>query len=512
MSIQINKLNVTLAQLNCDGQQLNFIRQHVTTKDPKARFNPYADDVCPISAFGNFAVPLTIEMARLIRRLYPGEPVEIDPELLPICLPTLKDCAISEPLNNKFKLRPYQVRASEEFLKYGRGLIVIPTRGGKSMILYTVFNAVFGNPNKNFKTALLVVPNTQLVTQMYDDFIAHGMMSNAYAIKFSSKDPTLKLDKDKKIIIISNRQWLQEHLDELPGKIDMLFVDEVQGCGGGCDMFISRLVRMCRTNHKLGCTATLGNNEKDIWNVKKLFGPVTYEIPFKEVEEGGYISSLDIKPIKIIFKQKPILRSSDVENIEDIEIMRDEFGNAITARTTDEEKEKENPYIIECNFLAECNEFNDVIRKLIESVNFGNRVVMFDRITHGKRLFDMINYDKKYYIDGQTPINKRDAIKAEMSENKRIILCANAACLGVGITIKSVSDIFMINIRSASVSTLQQIGRGLMREENKEATRIWDIYTPSLIYSKKHHKERLLLYRDYYKIDIRNLIVRSIRI
>lgn len=56
---------------------------------------------------------------------------------------------------------------------YGRGLIEIPTAGGKSFILANFIWNLLKNVDRTFKT-LILVPNKQLVEQFYKDLLDYG--------------------------------------------------------------------------------------------------------------------------------------------------------------------------------------------------------------------------------------------------------------------------------------------------------------------------------------------------
>ena len=74
-----------------------------------------------------------------------------------------------------FEYRWYQEEAIKKFLfdGYGRGLIEVPTAGGKSFIIANFIWNVLKNISRSAKT-LILVPNTQLVAQFYSDLIDYG--------------------------------------------------------------------------------------------------------------------------------------------------------------------------------------------------------------------------------------------------------------------------------------------------------------------------------------------------
>ena len=503
MSIKFIKLNKSRTQIECDRHQLDAIRSRFTSIDPNARFQTHGSGlICPVSAFGSFETPLMLEIVKGAKALYPEEQFEIAQELVEIFKPGLYDCKLVEPLKSTITLYDYQKEAAITMLKYGRGVLEVPTRGGKSFILSAVVRSIFVQ-RKDIRTALLMVPNTQLVNQMFDDFTKCGIPDGVEYVKFSSSHKELSKESKNQRLIISNAQWVRKHLEELPKKIDVIFIDEVQSCTVGS--WITKFIKMFETRLKFGCTGTLPDNVKDQWNIKKLFGPVVYSVPATELIQGGYIAHPNIVPICINYKRKPNLVKMFGKPIE-----FDELGNTIHS-------EYENMYDLECQFLNLSKPFNEIAAKLIEKMNSGNRLILFDRIAHGRNLFEQINAPgEKFYVDGEVKQKDRAQIIEAMAQNNKAILVANTACMGVGITIGSLSDIFMISIRSASTSVLQSIGRGLKLEEGKGSLRVFDIHA-NLKYSTKHFNQRCDLYKERYdlnigKNDIKKLEVTSLEL
>lgn len=74
-----------------------------------------------------------------------------------------------------FEFRDYQEEAVKRLLfsGYGRGVIEVPTAGGKSFIIANFIWNVLKNIDRNAKT-LILVPSTQLVAQFYSDLIDYG--------------------------------------------------------------------------------------------------------------------------------------------------------------------------------------------------------------------------------------------------------------------------------------------------------------------------------------------------
>ena len=143
------------------------------------------------------------------------------------------------------------------FTGYGRGLIEIPTAGGKSFIISNFIWNIWKNIKRDAKT-LILVPNTQLVSQFYEDLVDYGLDKKDLA-KFSgslSKKEKNENDIQTAKIVIANRQYVFKNKSLLP-KFDVLVVDEVHtAIAESTKEFIESL----DTKVKIGCSGTLPRN------------------------------------------------------------------------------------------------------------------------------------------------------------------------------------------------------------------------------------------------------------
>ena len=125
-----------------------------------------------------------------------------------------------------YKYRSYQENAIKYLLYkgYGKGLIEIPTAGGKSFILANFIWNVLKTVDRTYRT-LILVPNKQLVEQFYKDLIDYGYSKYELTKFTAGLKKHEAFNKDAKIII-ANRQYLFKNTNLLP-KIDILICDEV---------------------------------------------------------------------------------------------------------------------------------------------------------------------------------------------------------------------------------------------------------------------------------------------
>ena len=137
---------------------------------------------------------------------------------------------------------------------YGRGLIEVPTGAGKSFIIANFIWSILKNIDRHAKS-LILVPNTQLVTQFYSDLIDYGYDKRDLAMFSGSLTKKEKSENDINTakIVIANRQFIFKNRSLLP-KFDVLVADEAHTCiAESTREFIDNL----DAKVKVGCSGTL---------------------------------------------------------------------------------------------------------------------------------------------------------------------------------------------------------------------------------------------------------------
>lgn len=370
----------------------------------------------------------------------------------------------------------------------GRGVIVSPTRSGKSLILAGLCHNMLLNRNKNdIHNILIIVPNIQLVSQMYSDFCEYGLDTKWNIIKFSAeqdkknkkKNKEFKFDDDNNIII-SNSQWLMLHGDDVP-YIDCIIQDECHGVKRSSEL--SKLVKSVKIPFKFGCTGTLPKEQIDKWNISGIFGPVVDEIEIKELQEKSVLADVSINPIKFVHSLKQNFKQvNEDELVDPFELAQSEYKN-------------------ESMFLAQNQQTNKIItniaKQLIIKHPTWNALILFDYTLSGESLFELLDWKDKHYIDGTVSLDVRTDIVDQMNNpNGGHITVANCKCFGTGITVKNIQCIILVTNQSAVTKVIQAIGRGL-RIEDKPTLYVFDIFH-NYKYSEKHFKERTELYKKFY--------------
>ncbi len=120
--------------------------------------------------------------------------------------------------DSKFNPYNYQKEAISNAIRERRGILLSPTGSGKSLIIYTLIRYLLYLE----KDILLVVPTTNLVEQMYNDFIEYGYRNEHLICRLYSG---MEYDEECPILI-STWQSLQNKPKEFFDRFEGLLIDE----------------------------------------------------------------------------------------------------------------------------------------------------------------------------------------------------------------------------------------------------------------------------------------------
>ena len=388
-----------------------------------------------------------------------------------------------------YEYRDYQEEAVKMLLYkgYGKGLIEIPTAGGKSFILANfIWNMLKLFSNK-LKT-LILVPNKQLVEQFYKDLIDYGYdqhLVTRFTAGLKGKD---EFDPNAKITI-ANRQFVFKNQDKLP-TYDMLICDEVHQCAASST---KEFINSLRYKIKVACTGTLPKGKFQLWQLIGMFGRVVYREEITQLQDKGFISKLKITLLEVfdktvesdrslLFHCDPLQKYKPDEN----GISEIQFNEAYNAELEYFNKWYADLYKPVLEYAKQLNE---------------NTLVLFDRIETGTSIYQLAKsmFDRKnvFYIDGSTPVDQREKIRTNLESSGNNILFASTAVFSVGINIKRLTHImFLFNTKSYS-RVLQSIGRTLRLHATKKYAHLIDCCFNTK-YSQKHLIERLKIYKQSY--------------
>lgn len=388
-----------------------------------------------------------------------------------------------------FQFRDYQEASILHLLckGYGRGLIEVPTAGGKSLILANFIWNILKHVDRNYRS-LILVPNKQLVEQFYKDLIDYGY-SPYELTRFTAGMKGKNAYNPEAKIIIANRQYVFLNKEKL-SKIDVLICDEVhQCCSEATQNFIEEL--NCRI--KIGCSGTLPRDKFTKWQLIGMFGRIVYTEDIVRLQKEGFISKLKITQIKI----KDTVVEADRNILFHMYSLRkyrpDESGYSEVQ--FDEAHNAERDY-----FKQHYIELFDPVLKYLNTLA-ENILVLFEQIEVGKNLFEhartVLTGKNLHYIDGSIDVKTREDIRTTFESSGNNVLFAQVSTFATGINIKRLSHICFAESSKSFSRVVQAIGRTLRLHSSKTEAHLIDV-SFNYKYSQKHLAERLKIYRESY--------------
>lgn len=384
-------------------------------------------------------------------------------------------------LNPKHPPRDYQIDAFVHAVRSKRKIVISPTGSGKSLLLYLIFNYLL----KQGKRGLLIVPRSALVEQMYSDFedysANNGKKMESYCHRVYSGR-----DKDSKHpLIISTWQSLQRMPKEYFEKFDYVICDEVHQAQAKA---LTDIVSKCtKAQYRLGVTGTLSGAKAHEWVLIGLFGQVYRATTSAELMKKKQLAELSIKCLLLKYSEE-------------------ECKYVKSASYQDEIK-----------YIISHPERNKFIVNLALSLE-GNSLVLFNYISHGKMLFEMLNKKVKdgrkvFFIDGGTDVDDREQIRRIMETETNAIIVGSVGVLSTGTNIVALSNIVFASPSKSKIRNLQSIGRGLRVSDTKKSATLYDIadnlsWGKKENFSLKHLFERIKTYNEekfkfkIYKISL----------
>ncbi len=495
--------SLTKAKISFDEESrrdFDFLRESFKTENVASKFmkftrysvNPFTYAISPL---GSYNIGITDELCKKCDDLRID--YKIEDELLKLIKPSLNIKTLLDVPNQEFQYRWYQRQLLESLLENGRGVIISPTRSGKSLILAGLCHNIFQSYVQNkLQNILLLVPNINLVFQMYEDMCEYGLGEFYNIQMFTAKTMNkkgAKINVEKFNIYIANSQYLLLHGDELPF-IDVIIVDEVHQMTKGSE--ISKIVKGVKISHKFGCTGTLPKNIVDKWNIAGTFGPVLDEIEIQTLQDEGILANVKVFPIKFNHSKKENFKYIDPELLEGL---------------TKEEKEikkfeiSQRAYQKESMYLGVCEEANkkavSVCKKLILEHKNWNALILFDFTEQGQQLYRLLDFENKHYVDGSVDVlDRKDVIEQMNAPEGGHITIAQSKTFSTGLTIKNIEVVCIMTNQSSPTKIIQSIGRGLRKVE-KNTLIVIDFFH-NYAYSEKHFFERAELYKKCYGLSL----------
>jgi len=270
------KKNNKNGQILSDIDTLNLIREYfsVPNKAFGRRNNRFSQRrLYAITQSGKFEIGMLkniIQFLDLNQIKY-----SIDDDLLKSINPVIGNIQIKTFKNLIY--REHQQKSIELALKNGRGLVIIPTAGGKTLIMAGIIESIRKSLNQPDALAMVLVPSIQLVEQTSKDFEEYGIEK---VTKWSGNN---KLDDSATTIIAGNQFLLSDKTDlSILSNVKILLVDEAHVVRKNNE--INKIFNLINTDYIFGFTGTLPSTPLDEWNIIGKIGPILYEEKTKDLK------------------------------------------------------------------------------------------------------------------------------------------------------------------------------------------------------------------------------------
>jgi superfamily II DNA or RNA helicase len=495
MTVYLQHLNGVYSRLTGDRSGIMEIADELTFEVPNARFHPkvrhgFWDG--KIRLVNSLSGEVYTGLYDNIRTLCREQEIdlEVDPWFNSNAFSIKEAKEFIATLDLPFEPYDYQIDALVKIVRDRRGLFVSPTSSGKTLITYLICKYF------NLKT-LIIVPTTNLLTQLVSDFKEFGYTDNVHEV-FQGQDKS----SDSLFTVA-----LWNSIYKLPRKYydqyDVVIGDEAH-------LFDAKSLKslMEKTHNaeiKVGLTGSLKDSKTHELALTGLFGPKHQTIETHEMIERKISSDIRIKVLMFTYPQ-PV-----------IDYLKQQYGHEREVKVPGGKKKITGmQYKEEVDFILKYPHRNKFIKNLILSLE-GNTVVLYHRVKdHGDVLRHMVEETGKikvFNIQGNVSKEDREQVRQAIEQIDRSCTFASSKTFSTGTSIDNIQNVILVQPLASRVNNLQSIGRGLRKDGKTNVVTLFDLADDIPIYRKprtnfllKHALTRLKLYAEQkFKFKVYNV-------
>jgi superfamily II DNA or RNA helicase len=361
------------------------------------------------------------------------------------------------PMLHGIELREDQIELVSDACNKHRGVIQAPTGTGKTILQMAIRSAFRMN------RCLILAHTTSIVKQTFAELLKFGFKNPQMIGAGESYEKGLYGDT----VVSTMQSFVKLEPSVYEDYFEAVIVDEahhVTRPNGTYARILSRMLSPIR----LGFTATLPTSQEAILTMEGLLGPVIGKQTIQEAAELDILAKPRIK----------LLKSAYSNRVHDIRKYADVYNAGIV------ENRQRNRMIAEC------------VKDYVDS---GKTVlILVTRLDHGDFLRNILeeHYEvKTEFVEGKTDTIVREQIKTALIEKKQKCVIATAVWRE-GINIPSLDVVINACGGKSEIMTLQAIGRGLRKTDDKDEVIVVDIFDPSHHYLISHFGQRITLYMN----------------
>ncbi|MEA3457590.1 MAG: DEAD/DEAH box helicase family protein [Candidatus Thermoplasmatota archaeon] len=354
-------------------------------------------------------------------------------------------------LSCKATLRDYQKRALEQWMLQRKGVVVMPTGSGKTVLALKIIEHV-NSP------AFIVVPTLDLVRQWKEELQTFDIEIGEHTGE----------KKDLQAITVSTYDSAYINAENLGNRFKLLIFDEVHHLPGEG---YRQIAEMFASPFRLGLTATYEREDGLHEEIPRLIGGKVYEIQTDDLT-GEYLSNYETKKILV-----ELTKDEQKEYKQYHKMFRNYIvSRHITMRTPNDFKKiimrsgydsKARDALLARN-KAERIAYNSKgkIDKIQELLSKDDRIIIFTRYN------DMVyEISKRFFIPCityRTDSHEREAVFNKFKSGEYSVLVSSQV-LDEGIDVPEANVGIIVSGTGSSREYIQRLGRLLRPRENKKA-------------------------------------------
>ena len=380
--------------------------------------------------------------------------------------------------NKSIEIRDYQRDGICRAITDHQALLVSPTGSGKSLIIYQILRW-FLNAEVSFSRinqlgkAIVIVPTTALVEQMYKDFCEYSSQDSTFdGPRLIHRIYSGKEKQTTARIVITTWQSAINMGADWFRQFGAVFGDEAH-------LFKAQSLTkimgwLVNAWLRIGTTGTLDGTQVHKLVLEGCFGPTMQVTTTKDLIASDTLAQLKI------------------------------FALALKYPEQTKKNLKKMTYAEELDFITAYEPRNRFIANLALDLK-GNTLVLYQYVEkHGKPLHALIekkasNKRKVFYVSGSVGADDREFIRTTIEKETDGIIVASMGTFSTGTNIRNLHNIIFASPTKSQIRILQSIGRGLRKSDDGRPTTIYDL-TDNLSkgknknYTLTHGIERIKIY------------------
>lgn len=375
------------------------------------------------------------------------------------------------------EVRDYQYEAITRAIQAKRATLLSPTASGKSLIIYSFMRWLV----QQGKKILIIVPNTNLVNQLYADFEDYSGVNGWKVSNYCQKIMGGLSKEDTHQVKISTWQSIYKQQQKYFEGFDVVIGDE---CHLATGQSIQSILEKCvNADWRVGLTGTIDKKTINRTVITGIFGPIYQVTTTKQLMELGSVTDLDITAILLKY---PADECALIKGMK---------------------------YKAELDYLVASNKRNEFIRDVALRCT-GNTLILFQFIEHGKKLYELIKKSTNrpvFYISGEISPTIREELRKNLNNYKDAIIVASVQTTSTGVNIPALDTVIFSSPSKSIYRVLQSIGRVLRLRDGKIIARLIDI-GDKMTTGKKlnttciHFIERIKIYtQEKFKYRIKEI-------